>query len=259
MRDLSSGAGLKAAATGCRYKGYPSQGRQTNPRYPTFFRAWRRPPLEVIVAEQARRAAAQLRRTNPGLAHSQISIQPNEPKSSRPVNAILLPTSARCGQPSPEKARAIAYGRTQAANSVCSPPPAGATATLASRGGCGEGLGVGVQQTQKRRRCPHPQPLPTLAAQVRCLRGRGAWRVDFTISSQIRWPCLKGGGVPSSPYRHVACDNPAPCRRAKCTSPMGGSVGGNRHELAYFRQPLIGQASLALARFSGQTDLYSLP
>src|SRR5262249_45674332 len=151
MRDLGSRAGLKAAATGCRYKGYPSQCRQTNPRYPTIFRAWRR-PLEVIVAEQARRAAAQLRRTNPGLAHSPISIQPNEPKSARPVNAILLPPSA------------IAYGETQAANSVCSPPPAGAPATLASRGGCGEGLGVGVQQTQKRRRRRHPQPLPTLPA-----------------------------------------------------------------------------------------------
>ena len=104
MRDADLGAGLKPAATGCRYKGFPSQGRRTNPRYPTLFRAWRR-PLEVIVAEQARHAAARLRRTNPGPAHSQISIQPNEPKPSRSVNAILLPTGARRGQPSPERGR----------------------------------------------------------------------------------------------------------------------------------------------------------
>jgi len=68
---------LTRDASGYRYKGFPSQEIRTNPRYPTLFRAWRR-PLEAIVAEQTRRAAAAARsgQSNPTGTAQPTSIPP---------------------------------------------------------------------------------------------------------------------------------------------------------------------------------------
>jgi hypothetical protein len=76
----------------------------------------------------------------------------------------------------PPTGRAIAYGETQAAHSVCSPPP------------CGEGLGVGVHlQTKKETKAPPPPTPPHTRSASALLAGEGEHGgVRFTISAQMR-------------------------------------------------------------------------
>ncbi len=81
-------------ASGYRYKGFPSQGSRTNPRYPRIFRAWRR-PLEAIVAEQTRRAraAARLCETNPTSDRSSCIAPVSRPNAAR----AACPSAMRAG------------------------------------------------------------------------------------------------------------------------------------------------------------------
>ena len=69
---------LTRDACGDRYKGF----RRTNPRYPTIFRAYHR-PLEAVIAERDRRAAAALRLRQMNLRAESIAVKPNEPDAIR--------------------------------------------------------------------------------------------------------------------------------------------------------------------------------
>ena len=69
---------LTRDACGDRYKAF----RRTNPRYPTIYRAYHR-PLEAVIAERDRRAAAALRLRQMNLSAQSISIKPNEPDAIR--------------------------------------------------------------------------------------------------------------------------------------------------------------------------------
>jgi len=75
---LPSSPELTRDACGDRYKGF----RRTNPRYPTIYRAYHR-PLEAVIAERDRRAAAALRLRQMNLSAQSISIKPNEPDAIR--------------------------------------------------------------------------------------------------------------------------------------------------------------------------------